>query len=334
MELKTTFIGAGHERIKKLTTKWRTQLKEDFWLIREDAPLAEVWSGSEMGEPQFKGITTITITHSMSDGFVKNVTTNGIDTIRPRQEGREMKANASILSAEAFRSHAKTLALQELERDWKESEAVFSLKSSDLQVSFDPDSFSWKTSQLSLFGGLTEFVWSSLRWGMIVDGRLFQPPALEPVTDAKDGSCLPMIPTASASDSIRGPGAVYDPSSKRQSDRTLTTFAIKAMLPTPTASLEGSNCSPNSTNKRLGLSQLARKGQLPTPCARDWKDSGMEPSAKNRNSLPLASTVGGSLNPQFVEELMGYKIGWTDLDALEIAWFHSKLEKRLKNCQE
>src|ERR1700677_1099159 len=54
---------------------------------------------------------------------------------------------------------ARTSAMQEMAKAWKESEVDFSLKSSDWQVSYDHNSFSWKTSQLSLFGGLIEFSW-------------------------------------------------------------------------------------------------------------------------------------------------------------------------------
>jgi len=92
-------------------------------------------------------------------------------------------------------SRARTLALQELEKAWEESEVDYSLKSSDWLASFDLSSFSWKTSQLSLFEGLIEFSWSSLRSGTIVDGRLYQPQRLEPSIFVNDGSFLP-TPTA------------------------------------------------------------------------------------------------------------------------------------------
>jgi len=49
-----------------------------------------------------------------------------------------------------------------------------------------------------------------------------------------------------------------------------------------------------------------------------------------RNSVTLATIAGGQLNPQWVEWLMGYRIGHTELDALVIQWFHSKLPRRLK----
>jgi len=53
----------------------------------------------------------------------------------------------------------------------------------------------------------------------------------------------------------------------------------------------------------------------PTPAARDYKEmSGkgrQERKGNPKDTLPNA--VGGSLNPQWVEWLMGYPVGYTDL---------------------
>jgi len=49
---------------------------------------------------------------------------------------------------------------------------------------------------------------------------------------------------------------------------------------------------------------------LPTPCTRDWK--GASGRAYKGEAIDLPSVVGGSLNPTWVEWLMGYPIGWTD----------------------
>lgn len=101
-------------------------------------------------------------------------------------------------------SLAKTSASQiTLERAWMESEAAYSSRSLDSLARFDPDSSSWKTSQQSLFGGLIAFSWNSLRSGMTVAGRLFQPPRLEPVTCERDGG---FVPTPTARDH-KSPGA-------------------------------------------------------------------------------------------------------------------------------
>jgi len=54
----------------------------------------------------------------------------------------------------------------------------------------------------------------------------------------------------------------------------------------------------------------------PTPVQRMYKDKGY-PSEYGRNEIPLAAQVGGPLNPDWVEWLMGWPIGWTDLKPLE-----------------
>jgi len=60
----------------------------------------------------------------------------------------------------------------------------------------------------------------------------------------------------------------------------------------------------------------------PTPTARDWKDSGKAVVNSTRHLLPQAVaksdkekwiTGGGALNPTWVEWLMGYPGGYTDL---------------------
>jgi hypothetical protein len=57
----------------------------------------------------------------------------------------------------------------------------------------------------------------------------------------------------------------------------------------------------------------------PTPTARDWKSGkGKTQAERGRTAGPSLSEVsGGSLNPQWVEWLMGFPLGWTDLEDLE-----------------
>jgi hypothetical protein len=64
-------------------------------------------------------------------------------------------------------------------------------------------------------------------------------------------------------------------------------------------------------------SRKALKKKLATPVARMWKDNGKSPSELNRNLETLATQAGGSLNPTWVEWLMGWPLGWTDLKPLE-----------------
>lgn len=69
-------------------------------------------------------------------------------------------------------------------------------------------------------------------------------------------------------------------------------------------------------NNRKGASPM-----LPTPCARDYKDNGSSPAELARNSTTLATKAGGPLNPTWVEWLMGWPLGWTDLAPLETGRF-------------
>jgi hypothetical protein len=70
-------------------------------------------------------------------------------------------------------------------------------------------------------------------------------------------------------------------------------------------------------------------GLWPTPTAHNAKETNA-PSEANRNEPTLASRVGGHLNPMWVEWLMGWPPGWTDLKPLETAKCQSWLQQHGK----
>tara|TARA_A100000164_G_scaffold360247_1_gene373745 strand:- start:258 stop:1160 length:903 start_codon:yes stop_codon:yes gene_type:complete len=93
-------------------------------------------------------------------------------------------------------------------------------------------------------------------------------------------------------------------------------------LPTPTAR-DHKDCGPNMNyqkaheKRRLPGSVVVLGNQLPTPCARDYKGrtgQGFQDRSGGRpRQLPDALTRSGEsiyLNPHFVEEMMGYPIGY------------------------
>ena len=184
-------------------------------------------------------------------------------------------------------SRARTLALQEMELAWKESEVVFSLKLSDLQKKLIRHLCSLKTCQQLELADFEKFSENLPIWGMLVDGRVYLPEKLAPVILEKDGF----------------------------------------YLPTPTTIEGGRNRSASLGSKiRPSLGMMAKKNIIPTPMARDWKGA----AGPSRKSQDLPSTMGGHLNPQFVEEIMGYPIGWTELKDWAMQWFHIKPKKHLK----
>jgi hypothetical protein len=78
------------------------------------------------------------------------------------------------------------------------------------------------------------------------------------------------------------------------------------------------------TAKQKMLSSEAKK--FPTPAARDWKD-GNHPAERARKTPPLAVHAGGQLNPTWVEWLMAWPLGWTDLKPLAMDKYHLWLLK-------
>jgi len=96
------------------------------------------------------------------------------------------------------------------------------------------------------------------------------------------------------------------------------------MWPTPHGfSKDGKSNGPSGNELGRAVNQ-----SFATPNARDWKDSG--PTQGNRKSPNLGTQVGGSLNPPWVEWLMGWPIGWTDLKPLETAKFRQWLDSHGK----
>lgn len=250
---------------------------------------------------------------SCREWLVENSTVRPFGMTSPHSEKKCCQTSISFLEV----SHARTLALQAAEQAWRESEADFFSKSQGWLMRFDPASYSWKTFQLSLLEDSTESQQNFPSFAMIVDGQLCQPQNLGPVISASVGSCLP---TPRANDSEKR--GDFDPFNQRNGPP-----AAAKLLPTPTATPYGYNQSDSlNAARRMSLDSMASRGVLPTPMARDWKGS----AGSNRQSPDLSLTMGGSLNPQFVEELMGFRIGWTELSASVIQWFRCKSEKLLK----
>jgi len=87
---------------------------------------------------------------------------------------------------------------------------------------------------------------------------------------------------------------------------------VVRMFPTPTA-----------TNTKANHMRGADKGKprearnyMATPTARDWRSGKASQATMERNSRPLSEQIGGKLNPNWVEWLMGWPPGWTDLKPL------------------
>ena len=76
---------------------------------------------------------------------------------------------------------------------------------------------------------------------------------------------------------------------------------------------------PIPTAQTYGSSQDGAAGRLPTPTCRD--SGNPLPPRKSHpgggQKPPLVSVIGGKLNPQFVEWMMGYPEDWTKVEKSE-----------------
>jgi hypothetical protein len=76
----------------------------------------------------------------------------------------------------------------------------------------------------------------------------------------------------------------------------------------------------------------SESGLWPTPCARDYRgvfrtERGIQRRQESRRGIPLNEAVGGLLNPEWVEWLMGWPIGWTALSPLETDKYREWLQQ-------
>jgi hypothetical protein len=100
-----------------------------------------------------------------------------------------------------------------------------------------------------------------------------------------------------------------------------TESGLSERLPTPTASDYKDQPTSKSWKEKgainFKLSNPEIRAKWPTPTAHMAKETNA-PSEANRNEPSMASRVGGKLNPTWVEWLMGWPLGWTDLKPLEM----------------
>lgn len=197
-----------------------------------------------------------------------------------------------LMSSQAA-SHAKTFPQQESKLAWAQEPAAASgPRSCDLLANYDPATSSWRTSQHCFLAqakneadGLAEFseTWPSA--GMMQNGEIYRRAWSVPPTGGNASGSWP-------------------------TPRNCT--AMAATITPESAWAEG---------RFPNLETMVGRSLWPTPTRRDYK-GGRKPETLAKsgrgatNSLSDALTCEGqygALNPQWVEWLMGFPIGHTDL---------------------
>ena len=231
-----------------------------------------------------------------------------------------------------------------------ETGLVFGLNIGDLFSIYDRDSQSWKMSECLFTGDFGKYSEALPRSGIMLNGKIYEQRTWVHRTGGKGYGLLP-TPLATRSEMSHGYGDSLDERVKLQAgiptrkSPTPTTQEIEhsqmeltetgrrktkdkksshsvgladtVKFPTPTVSdiftgnLKSSQQKEGSTHS-VTLPQMIQK--FPTPTSRDWKDTGKNTNYQSkRMKNKLAGVVGGQLNPQWVDWLMGYPTGWTDL---------------------
>ena len=198
----------------------------------------------------------------------------------------------------AVDSHALIYPMPAKEQDSQENNLDSGTSSPVLFAFFDPDTYSWRTCQLSLLGGWMPFSGRWPRTGMTRNGRAFRLQALVPRIS---GIACSLWPTPDASVANDG--------------ETVESWDARRAIVKQTAN------NGNGFGKRLTIEAK----RYPIPSARDWKNGHASEVTHARNSRPLNEQIvkqevngqsiqpKSSLNPAWVEWLMGFPPGWTDL---------------------
>ena len=226
--------------------------------------------------------------------------------------------------------HAKTSALPEKAQDWTENDPASGEKWRGWLAKYDPASSSWRTPQRSFIEDLDESSAILPNSGMTRGGLCWELPMLEPLTSAT-GSGL-WVPTPIATEWKAGLGKTGNRAPEKAAKAGLKLGEFAKLWPTPTV------C---GNYNRKGVSATSVDGFATaikiwaTPVARDYRSPGRSRLERtgSKSGDPLPQQVGGTLNPTWVEWLMGWPLGWTDLRPLETGRFLFAQPQHSENSQ-
>ena len=213
-------------------------------------------------------------------------------------------------------SRARTSAQPEEAPGLTESEAGCGAKWRELSVRYDPDSCSWKTHRCLWDEDLSACSLTLPKWGLMRDGVLLERMTLALPTAANDAG-LWRTPTVGMLNADRAKDPEY--TARKESKGQTITLADQVknprMWPTPLAT-DGSKGGPNQKGGKVDLRLSSAVHQFPTPTATNTKAHHMRGSDNGKEREARSYGETGQLNPSWVEWLMGWPLGWTDLKPL------------------
>lgn len=252
------------------------------------------------------------------------------------------------LMSSAAASPARTLASLESALASKVRDLVCGANTGASLASYDRASSSWKTCQACLVSGFQPFSETWPRSGMMRHGTAYQLQPSAPLTDGIVSGLLPMptptakanmmapsmqkwaahknlwpTPAASVTNLTEHPNS-WQARANRLKERGINgngagmplTVAVKPW-PTPTSSLgtKGGRVTPRKSREGGTLIEAVSARRFRTPTSADAR--GKSGTMVKGKQMQLVDQVSGSLNPTWVEWLMGFPLGWTVCAAWE-----------------
>jgi hypothetical protein len=288
-----------------------------------DGALCALWSGMHMPRASWlPAKTTAACRLSRSGMTFKPLTdAHGADVLTSFLAG--FPARTSVAPEKGLASTAKPPACG---GTWRE-----------LLVKFDRASCSWKTHQCLWEEDLPESSLTLPRWGSMHDGELWErsTPAL-PTSGNESGSWA--TPTTMDKLPPKSAKALHKEATLARPGRTKPAnlrdqVSNAHMWPTPCASEARQGLQIRREGKKGSQQSLSTAVLFATPQARDFRTgqaSRWENPERTRN---LNDQIGGQLNPNWVEWLMGWPIGWTDCGASAMGRFRQWCASHGIPCQ-
>jgi len=222
---------------------------------------------------------------------------------------------------------AKTLAQREKAQESMEKTQDSGEKWRGSFVKYDPDSSLWRTHQCSLLGGLDEFSETWPQWGLMRDGECWEQQMLAQTIRGTESGLSEKWATPTTMDKL--------PPKSQQALLKEATFArpgrskpanlrdqVSNMQnwPTPTSHMAKETNAPSEHNRNTPT--LTAQVNWPTPRTKGMCGGSGSWDLLNKNTTKeearqMGAGNGGKLNPTWVEWLMGWPPGWTDLKPLE-----------------
>ena len=216
--------------------------------------------------------------------------------------------------------HVKTSVPQEKAQELMENDQECGQKWLASFVKYDHDTSLWRTHQCSLLGDLEEFSETWPQWGLMRDGECWEQLTLERLTRGTEFGLPQNAWTTPTSRDWKG--TTISKNHPNGFNQNLANDVIKWPTPVHSEARQGLQIrrdGKKGTQTSLSTAVLT----WPTPRTKGMCGGSGSWDLLNKNTTleearQMGAGNGGQLNPTWVEWLMGWPLGWTDLKPLEM----------------